>query len=171
MLSALQLDDYIVDELYLEASRLYLTDPERAEQLDEQDTEDEIGFGFDLLTASSADSILGLRMGVDVNADVEEWAEEHRYRARISVVGQFAFQDEREDRPPADELADFFMHSSVSILYGVIRTRLADATSGQPYSKLMLPTMDFTPFIDDMELSEEHENRFQELAPPAGTAE
>jgi preprotein translocase subunit SecB len=106
-----------------------------------------------------------------VNGDIEDWAEEHRYRARISVVGQFSFQDEREDRPPAEDLAHFFMQSSVSILYGIIRTRLADATSGQPYSKLMLPTMDFTPFIEDMELDEEEKERFRGLSPPATPAE
>lgn len=166
MLSALQLDNYIVDELHLETSKLYLTAPDEARALEEKDIEDEIGFGFNLFTDSDANHILGLRMAVDVNGDVEDWAEDHRYRAHISVVGQFSFQDEREDRPAAEDLADFFMQSSVSILYGVIRTRLADATSGQPYSKLMLPTMDFTPFIKDMELGEEEKERFRGLAAP-----
>jgi preprotein translocase subunit SecB len=171
MLSALQLDDYIVDELRLETSQLYLTDPEKAQALDEEDTEDEIGFGFELFTDSEANHVLGLRMVVDVNGDIEGWTEEHRYRARISVVGQFSFQDDRDDRPPADEIFRFFMQSSISILYGVIRTRLADATSGQPYSKLMLPTMDFTPFIEDMELEEENKEHFRRLAPPSESAE
>ena len=171
MLSALQLDDYTVDDLRLETSQLYLTDPEKAETLDEEDTEDEIGFGLNLLPDSEANHILGLRMIVDVNGDVEEWAEEHRYRARISAVGQFSFQDEREDRPPAEDLAHFFMQSSVTILYGIIRTRLADATSGQPYSKLMLPTMDFTPYIEDMELDETEKERFRGLAPAPSSEE
>jgi len=171
MLSALQLDDYIVDELRLETSQLYLSDPEKAQALDEEGTEDEIGFGLNLFTESEENHVLGLRMVVDVNGEVEDWADEHRYRARISVVGQFSFQDERQDRPPAEKLADFFIKSSLSILYGVVRTRLADATSGQPYSKLMLPTMDFTPFIEELELDEEERQRFQELAPPSEPAE
>jgi len=165
MLSALQLDDYIVDEFHLEASQLYLTDPEKAQSINEESADDEIGFGARLFTESDADDILGLRLVVEVNGDVDDWAEDHRYRSRISVVGQFEFQDDREDRPSAQKLSRFFLESSISILYGILRTRLADATSGQPYSKLLLPAMDFTPFIEDIELTEAQKKRFEELTP------
>lgn len=163
MLSALQLDDYVVDEFHLETSQLYLTDPEKAQMLSDESADDEIGFGIHLFTESDAEDILGLRLVVDVNGDIENWAEDHRYRSRASVIGQFEFQDDPENRPPAQKLSHFFLKSSISILYGILRTRLADATSGQPYPKLLLPAMDFTPFIEDIELTEMHKKRFEEL--------
>jgi hypothetical protein len=174
MLSALQLDDYIVDEFHLEASQLYLTDPEKAQTLTEEPADDEIGFGIRLFTESDADDVLGLRLVIDINRDIEDWADDHRYRSRASVVGQFEFQDDPESRPPAEDLSRFFLKSSISILYGILRTRLADATSGQPYSKLLLPAMDFTPFIEDMELTEAQKKRFEELTAsgePSSSAE
>jgi hypothetical protein len=168
MLSALQLDDYVVDTFHLETNSRYLTNPDEAEALEEDEQGDEIGYGLDLFPSSEPDRILGLRLFVDVNGDVEDWTESHRYRARISVTGQFEFRDDPEDRPPADELYHFFMRSGISILYGIARTRIAEATSGQPYSKLVLPTMDFTPAIEDVRdsLEEDQKDYFRRLAPP-----
>jgi len=147
-LSPLQLTNYTVEERHCEINPGFLNEEERDKLLDESHSVT-LGLGFEVLTSQEQREALALRLRVSVNSDEEDF-KARPFKARCSVLGEFKFVDERENRPPTENLEEFFYKSAITILYGLIRHEIASMTSGQVFQKIVLPVADFTSAIEDV---------------------
>jgi len=165
-LSAIQLEEYTIDEFDLSVNPAYIHDKLNADRFREDSIEDEIAFAIKLFNDDDNERAFGLKLRVEINYDRENWKEETSYCIKICIFGRFVFQeDERENRPSADQLLRFFLLSGINVLYGIARGQIAEATASQPYPRHILPMIDFTSFVNGVEVKDEFMQKFQLLAP------
>lgn len=162
MLAPLQLRDFTIDEFAVEANPAYRESGEKRRQLNEDPGEDELQFQVRLFTKVGSEEELGLRLTAILNPK-KGW-DRNRYRARVSVFGEFRFIDDKEDRPHVDDLVIYFFVSGLNVLYGLIRGKLAETTSNEKYPRLILPVVNFQSYVQGIEVEDEQLEAFRCLA-------
>jgi preprotein translocase subunit SecB len=144
----IQLIDYVPEEYHFEVDPAYRLDPERAEEILEEEptvsidvdwSDPEVPPEADTEEVDHPDEAFIFNLTVLVNDDDDA---KGTYRIRLRLSGMFQraaparlFDDEDTDN-------DYLAHtlsSCISMLYGAARNELATMTSQTPYGKFLLP--------------------------------
>lgn len=144
----IQLIDYVPEEYHFEVDPAYRLDPERAEEVMEDEptvsidmdwSDPEVPTEADVEEADHPDEVFFFNLTVLVN-DEDDAEGTYRIRLRLSGLFQRATPTQLFDDEGAEN--DYLAHtlsSCISMLYGAARNELATMTSQTPYGKFLLP--------------------------------
>jgi len=144
----IQLIDYVPEEYHFEVDPAYRLDPERAEEILEDEatvsidvdwSDPEVPPEADVDEVDHPHEAFIFNLTVLVNDD-DDATGTYRIRLRLSGMFQRAAPAQLFDDENADN--DYLAHtlsSCISMLYGAARNELATMTSQTPYGKFMLP--------------------------------
>jgi len=133
MLAQLNLNDYYIDELAFAANR----DHEKSGT-----TTGTLGVDFDIKRSPENPLNFMISLVVDVNPRDED-LERSNYRIHLKLSGFFSF-----DKGVNEEMINgMIYHNGLSMLYGVARGTVADATATSWHGKLVLPGVNFIELI------------------------
>jgi preprotein translocase subunit SecB len=144
----IQLIDYVPEEYHFEVDPAYRLDPERAEEILEEEatvsidvdwSDPEVPPEAEVEEVDHPDEAFIFNLTVLVN---DEDGAKGAYRIRLRLAGMFQraapaqlFDDEDAD----NGYLAHTLSSCISMLYGAARNELATMTSQTPYGKFLLP--------------------------------
>ena len=105
-----------------------------------------LNFDVEWVSSPTVDEDGLLRLTLTLNADQEDWS---LYRGEIVVVGRFAWV-RIDDEVDEDTRERYYLASGFSILYGLVRGFAVQLTASSPHPRLLLPSFDFSPAVDDL---------------------
>ena len=133
MLAQLNLNDYFIDEFAFAANR------EREAGGTSTGT---IDIDFDINRSSENPMDFMIAMVIDINRRDEDF-ERGDYRIHLKLSGYFSFNE-----GVSEELINgMIAHNGLSILYGVARGTVADATATSWNGKFVLPAVNFIELV------------------------
>jgi preprotein translocase subunit SecB len=133
MLAQLNLNDYFIDEFRFAANR----DHEAGGT-----TSGTIDIDFDISRSGETPLDFMISLVVDINPRDEDF-ERGEYRIHLKLSGFFSFTEGVSE----DMINSMIAHNGLSILYGVARGTVADATATSWHGKFVLPGVNFIELI------------------------
>lgn len=133
MLAQLNLNDYYIDEFAFAANR----DHERGDA-----ATGTLGVDFDIKRSAESSLDFMITLVVDVNQRDEDF-ERSNYRIHLKLSGFFSFVEDVSE----EMINGMIHHNGLSMLYGVARGTVADATATSWHGKFVLPGVNFIELI------------------------
>lgn len=133
MLAQLNLNDYFIDELAFAANR---------EREAGSTTSGTLSVDFDIRRSGEAPLDFMITLVVDVNPRDEDF-ERGDYRIHLKLSGFFSFTEGTSE----EMINGMITHNGLSILYGVARGSVADATATSWHGKFVLPAVNFVELV------------------------
>jgi len=133
MQAQLNVNDYFIDEFAFTANR----ELERGGA----DT-GSINIDFDIRRSGDDPLDFMITLVVDINHDDEDF-ERGDYRIHLKLSGFFRF----DERVSEEQINGMIAHNGLSMLYGVARGTVADATATSWHGKFVLPGVNFIEVI------------------------
>lgn len=133
MLAQLNLNEYFVDELAFVANHDHVSSGTRTAALD---------MDFDISRNPSKPLEFMISMTVDINRRDEDF-QNSDYRVHLKLTGFFSFTDGTTE----ETISSMIAPNGLSILYGVARGTVANATATSWNGKFVLPAMNLTELI------------------------
>ncbi len=133
MLAQLNLNDYFIDEFAFVANREHEAAGASSGTL---------SVDFDIKRSGETPLDFMITLVVDVNPHDEEF-ERGDYRIHLKLSGFFSFAEGVNE----EMINAMIAHNGLSILYGVARGSVADATATSWHGKFVLPAVNFIELI------------------------
>jgi len=133
MLAQLNLNDYFIDEFAFAANREHEAGGASSGTH---------GVDFDIKRSGDTPLDFMITLTVDVNPRDEEF-ERGEYRIHLKLSGFFSFTEDVSE----EMINAMIAHNGLSILYGVARGTVADATATSWHGKFVLPAVNFIELI------------------------
>lgn len=133
MLAQLNLNDYYIDEFAFAANR----DHEKGGT-----TSGTLGVDFDIKCSAESSLDFMISLVVDVNP-LDADFERGEYRIHLKLSGFFSFDKDVSE----DMINRMIHHNGLTMLYGVARGTVADATATSWHGKFVLPGVNFIELI------------------------
>lgn len=146
MITPLQLKDYTIDHVSFEVNPVYRTDRERVTSIRSSPPRERFQLSYELFRDKETGNQSGIRLIAELQP--EDPDEDWRYKVSIGIFGEFAYIDEPQNRPETFDPDHFLLINGLSILYGLLRAKVTELTSGTPYGKLILSTVDFSAIVE-----------------------
>ncbi len=134
MTALMQLEDYTVSEIFFKVNESLFggAAPESSDHNDEYD------FERNILCNDIKDKFI-VRLLICCN-NREEKFDANQFKFRLELRGIFSFTDEIDEKQK-DQLVSL---NGISILYGIARGIVSQATANMPIGRLVLPTVNFS---------------------------
>lgn len=133
MLAQLNLNDYFIDEFAFAANR---------EREAGSTTTRTLSVDFDIKRSGETPLDFMIILKVDVNP-LDEDFERGDYRIHLKLSGFFSFAEGTSE----EMINDMITYNGLSILYGVARGSVADATATSWHGKFVLPAVNFVELV------------------------
>jgi preprotein translocase subunit SecB len=133
MLAQLNLNDYFIDEFAFSANR---------EHKANGTTSGTLSVDFDISRSGENPLDFMITLVVDVNPRDEDF-ERGDYRIHLKLSGYFSFSEGVSE----EMINSMIAHNGLSMLYGVARGTVADATATSWHGKFVLPGVNFIELI------------------------
>lgn len=133
MLAQLNLNDYFIDEFAFAANR---------EREAGGTATGMLSVDFDIKRSGETPLDFMVTLVVDVNLRDEDF-EQGTYRIHLKLSGFFSFEAGTSE----EMINGMIAHNGLSILYGVARGTVADATASSWHGKFVLPAVNFIELV------------------------
>jgi len=133
MLAQLNLNDYFIDEFAFAANR---------EREAGSTTSGAIDIDFNINRSSENPLDFMITQVIDINRRDEDF-EQGDYRIHLKLSGFFSFAEGTSE----EMINGMIAHNGLSILYGVARGSVADATATSWHGKFVLPAVNFIELV------------------------
>ena len=133
MLAQLNLNDYFIDEFAFAANR---------KREASSTTSGTIDIDFNINRSSENPLDFMITQVIDINRRDEDF-EQGDYRIHLKLSGFFSFAEGTSE----EMINGMIAHNGLSILYGVARGSVADATATSWHGKFVLPAVNFIELV------------------------